>query len=182
GMTLREMIFEIGGGVKSGREFKAVQLGGPSGGCLPMELIDTRIDYEDLKATGAIMGSGGMVSVDDATCMVDLARYFLTFTQEESCGKCVPCRIGTRKLLNILTKISRGRATEHDLEKLDSLCETIRLGSLCALGQTAPNPAQTTMKYFKDEYMAHVLDHKCPAGVCNMDSTEHAAVSEMAMA
>jgi len=182
GMTLREMIFEIGGGVKSGHEFKAVQLGGPSGGCLPFALLDTRIDYDDLKATGAIMGSGGMVSVDDSTCMVDLARFFLTFTQEESCGKCVPCRIGTRKLLNLLTKITRGGATERDLEKLESLCETVRLGSLCGLGQTAPNPALTTMKYFRDEYLAHVLDHHCPAGVCNMDSTEPASALEMAMA
>ncbi|MBI4675607.1 MAG: SLBB domain-containing protein [Chloroflexi bacterium] len=182
GMTLREMIFEIGGGVKSGREFKAVQLGGPSGGCLPFALIDTHIDYEDLKATGAIMGSGGMVSVDDTTCMVDFARFFLTFTQEESCGKCVPCRIGTRKLLNLLTKISRGRATEHDLGKLESLCETVRLGSLCGLGQTAPNPALTTLRYFKDEYLAHVLDHKCPAGVCEMNSSQHEPELTMAMA
>lgn len=169
GMTLRELIFEIGGGAKSGREFKAVQLGGPSGGCLPADLIDTRIDYEDLKLTGAIMGSGGMVTVDDTTCMVDFARFFLTFTQDESCGKCVPCRVGTRKLLNILTKISRGLAAEHDIERMQSLCETVRFGSLCGLGQTAPNPILTTLRYFKDEYMAHVLDHKCPAGVCAID-------------
>ncbi|OQY80689.1 MAG: NADH-quinone oxidoreductase subunit F [Chloroflexi bacterium UTCFX4] len=172
GMPLRELIFEIGGGAKSGREFKAVQLGGPSGGCLPAALLDTRIDYQDLKATGAIMGSGGMVTVDDTTCMVDFARYFLAFTQDESCGKCVPCRVGTRKLLNLLTKITRGRATERDVEHMESLCETVRLGSLCGLGQTAPNPILTTLKYFKDEYMAHVLDHHCPAGVCAMDGGE----------
>ena len=169
GMTLRELVFEIGGGARNGREFKAVQLGGPSGGCLPVELIDTHIDYEALRATGAIMGSGGMVTVDDTTCMVDFARYFLTFTQDESCGKCVPCRIGTRKLLNLLTKITRGRATERDLAHMESLCETVRLGSLCGLGQTAPNPILTTMKYFKEEYMEHVLHHHCPAGVCAMD-------------
>jgi NADH-quinone oxidoreductase subunit F len=177
GMTLRELVFDIGGGAKSGREFKAVQLGGPSGGCLPTALIDTRIDYEDLKATGAIMGSGGMVTVDDTTCMVDFARYFLTFTQDESCGKCVPCRIGTRKLLNLLTKISRGQATERDVERMESLCETVRLGSLCGLGQTAPNPILTTLRYFKDEYMAHVLDHHCPAGVCAMDAASHTATA-----
>lgn len=169
GMTLRELVFEIGGGAKPGREFKAVQLGGPSGGCLPASLIDTRIDYEDLKTTGAIMGSGGMVTVDDTTCMVDFARYFLSFTQDESCGKCVPCRVGTRQLLNVLTRIARGRGVESDLAHLESLCETVRLGSLCGLGQTAPNPILTTMKYFKDEYLAHVIDHKCPARVCAMD-------------
>ncbi|MFN8497913.1 MAG: NuoF family protein [Anaerolineae bacterium] len=166
GMTLREMIFDLGGGCKGGRPFKAVQLGGPSGGCIPAALIDTRIDYEDLKATGAIMGSGGMVVVDDTTCMVDLARYFLTFTQSESCGKCVPCRVGTRKMLGILTHITRGEATARDIDKLLDLCRTVSAASLCGLGQTAPNPVLTTLRYFRDEYMAHVEEGRCPAGVC----------------
>lgn len=175
GMTLRELIFDIAGGVKSGHEFKAVQLGGPSGGCIPSALLDTHIDYEDLKATGAIMGSGGMVSVDDATCMVDFARYFLTFTQDESCGKCVPCRVGTRKLLNILTRITEGRGVESDIAKLESLCETVQLGSLCGLGQTAPNPVLTTLRYFKEEYLAHILDGHCSAGHCQMHPPERTA-------
>ncbi len=168
GMTLRELIFEIGGGCKDGRPFKAVQLGGPSGGCVPADLIDTRIDYEDLKATGAIMGSGGMVVIDDTTCIVDFARYFLSFTQDESCGKCVPCRVGTRKMLNILTRITRGQSSAAELDRLMTLCETVRIGSLCGLGQTAPNPVLTTTRYFKDEYLAHIHDHTCPAGVCSL--------------
>ena len=169
GMTLRELVFELGDGCKDGRPFKAVQLGGPSGGCIPAELIDTRIDYEDLKATGAIMGSGGMVAVDDTTCMVDFARYFLTFTQDESCGKCVPCRVGTRKMLNILTRISHGHAQPADLDRLLNLCATVGTASLCGLGQTAPNPVLTTLRYFKDEYIAHIEHHHCPAGACHMD-------------
>lgn len=152
GMTLRELIFDLGGGCKADRTFKAVQLGGPSGGCVPAELLDTRIDYEDLKATGAIMGSGGMVVVDDTTNMVDFARYFLTFTQDESCGKCVPCRVGTRKMLSILNKILARQATQADLNHLLSLCETVRTASLCGLGQTAPNPVLTTLRYFRHEY------------------------------
>jgi NADH:ubiquinone oxidoreductase subunit F (NADH-binding) len=166
GMTLREMIYDIGGGCRGDRAFKAVQLGGPSGGCIPAELLDTRIDYEDLRATGAIMGSGGMIVADDSTCMVDIARFFLTFTQEESCGKCVPCRVGTRKLLNILTAITRGQAAAADLDRLTQLGETVRKASLCGLGRTAPNPVLTTMRYFGDEYRAHVLDKRCPAGSC----------------
>ncbi|MFN8482007.1 MAG: NADH-quinone oxidoreductase subunit NuoF [Anaerolineae bacterium] len=173
GMTLREMIFDLGGGCKGGRPFKAVQLGGPSGGCIPAALIDTRIDYEDLRATGAIMGSGGMVVVDDTTCMVDFARYFLTFTQSESCGKCVPCRVGTRKMLGILTRITRGAATARDIDKLLDLCQTVSTTSLCGLGQTAPNPVLTTMRYFRDEYMAHVDDRRCPAGVCPLHGAGH---------
>ncbi len=168
GMTLRELVFDLGDGCKDGRPFKAVQLGGPSGGCIPSELIDTRIDYEDLKATGAIMGSGGMVAVDDTTCMVDFARYFLTFTQDESCGKCVPCRVGTRKMLNILTRICHGHAQPADLDRLLNLCATVSTASLCGLGQTAPNPVLTTLRYFKDEYIAHIEHHHCPAGVCHM--------------
>jgi NADH:ubiquinone oxidoreductase subunit F (NADH-binding) len=168
GMSLREMIFEIGGGCRDGRAFKAVQLGGPSGGCIPDELLDTRIDYEDLKATGAIMGSGGMIVADETTCMVDIARYFLTFTQDESCGKCIPCRVGTRKMLNMLTAITQGRATRDDLTQLTRLCDTVHSGSLCGLGQTAPNPVLTTMRYFDDEYEAHVDHKQCPAGSCTL--------------
>lgn len=166
GMPLREIIFDIGGGCRNGHSFKAVQLGGPSGGCIPAKLLDTPIDYENLRATGAIMGSGGMVVVDDTTCMVDLARFFLTFTQHESCGKCVPCRVGTRKMLAMLTAFSQGRGTVEQVEKLRSLCQTVHESSLCGLGQTAPNPVLTTLRYFEDEYLAHVLDKQCPAGVC----------------
>jgi NADH:ubiquinone oxidoreductase subunit F (NADH-binding) len=169
GMTLRQLIFDLGEGCKSARTFKAVQLGGPSGGCLPADLLETRIDYEDLQATGAIMGSGGMVVVDHTTCMVDFARFFLTFTQNESCGKCLPCRVGTRQLLHLLTRITRGQAGQPDLDRLRRLCDTVRLGSLCGLGQTAPNPIFTTMRYFQDEYLAHIVDKRCPAGVCAMD-------------
>jgi len=168
GTPLRTLVEEIGGGCKSDRPIKAVQLGGPSGGCIPAELLDTRIDYEDLRRTGAIMGSGGMVVVDDTTCMVDFARYFLTFTQEESCGKCVPCRVGTRKILAILTKICHGQGTHDDLERLKRLCETVRTSSLCGLGTTAPNPVLTTMRYFEREYAAHVDAGLCPAGICSM--------------
>lgn len=166
GMTPRELIFDIGGGCASGRSFKAVQLGGPSGGCIPADLLDTRIDYEDLRAIGVIMGSGGVVVVDDSTCMVDFARFFLSFTQDESCGKCVPCRVGTRKILNMLTRITRGEATLEDLDRLESLCETVHSTSLCGLGHTAPNPVTTTLRYFRDEYVAHVVEKRCPAGIC----------------
>jgi NADH-quinone oxidoreductase subunit F len=169
GMTLRELIFEIAGGCKPGHTFKAVQLGGPSGGCIPADLLDTPIDYEDLKATGAIMGSGGMVVVDDSTCMVDFARYFLTFTQNESCGKCVPCRVGTRKLLRMLTAITEGRAQPDILDRLRDLCETVHVASLCGLGQTAPNPILTTLRYFEDEYCAHVEEGRCVAGACKIE-------------
>ena len=168
GMTLRQLIFDLGDGCKDTRTFKAVQLGGPSGGCLPADLLDTRIDYEDLQATGAIMGSGGMVVVDHTTCMVDFARFFLTFTQNESCGKCLPCRVGTRQLLHLLTRITHGQAGQPDLDRLRRLCDTVRLGSLCGLGQTAPNPIFTTMRYFQEEYLAHIVDKRCPAGVCPM--------------
>jgi NADH-quinone oxidoreductase subunit F len=172
GLTLREMIYDIGGGCRDGKAFKAVQLGGPSGGCIPAELLDTRIDYEDLRATGAIMGSGGMIVADETTCMVDIARYFLTFTQDESCGKCIPCRVGTRKLLNTLTAITQGRATQADVDKLAGLCNTIHKTSLCGLGQTAPNPVLTTMRYFGHEYRAHVEDHVCPAGSCTFKEAQ----------
>jgi len=166
GTTLREIIFDICGGIPDGKQFKAVQIGGPSGGCLPATLLDTPVDYEPLRATGAIMGSGGMVVVDDSTCMVDLARYFLSFTQSESCGKCVPCRIGTRKMLGILTRLARGEGHPDDLDRLERIAEIVRTASLCGLGTTAPNPVLTTLKYFRDEYMAHIHERRCPAGAC----------------
>ncbi|MCR5041632.1 MAG: NADH-quinone oxidoreductase subunit NuoF [Clostridia bacterium] len=166
GLTLREVIFDIGGGIKNGKKFKAVQLGGPSGGCIPESLLDTVIDYKALAATGAIMGSGGMVVMDEDTCMVNMARFFLDFTTKESCGKCVPCRIGTKRLYEKLTAITEGRGEEGDVETLTELCSGIRDTALCGLGQTAPNPVLTTIKYFSDEYVAHVRDKKCPACEC----------------
>jgi len=166
GMTLREIIYDIGGGIKNNKKFKAVQIGGPSGGCLPESLLDTMVDYDSLKKTGAIVGSGGLVVVDEDTCMVDMAKYFLTFIQNESCGKCTFCRIGTKRMLEILEKITDGNGEEKDLEILKNLAVKINEGSLCGLGQTAPNPVITTIRYFKDEYIAHIKDKKCPAGVC----------------
>jgi len=173
GSTIREMVYGIGGGIKDGRAFKAVQLGGPSGGCVPASLIDTPIDYESLAATGAIMGSGGMVVADDQTCMVDLARYFLQFTQNESCGKCVPCRLGTKRMLEILEAITAGEGEDGDIERLQKLAETIKRTSLCGLGQTAPNPVLTTIRYFRDEYEAHIYDAACPARACSALITYH---------
>ena len=167
GSTLRHVIFDVGGGIKDGRQFKAVQLGGPSGGCVPASLLDTPVDYESLAATGAIMGSGGMVVADDTTCMVDLARYFLQFTQNESCGKCVPCRIGTKRMLEILERITAGNGRQGDVETLEALAVNIKKTSLCGLGQTAPNPVLTTIKYFRDEYEAHIDEHRCPALSCD---------------
>ena len=166
GSTLRHVIFDVGGGIKDGREFKAVQLGGPSGGCVPANLLDTPVDYESLTATGAIMGSGGMVVADDQTCMVDLAKYFLQFTQNESCGKCVPCRLGTKRMLEILERITAGRGREGDIETLESLAISIKKTSLCGLGQTAPNPVLTTIRYFREEYEAHISGQECPAHAC----------------
>jgi len=166
GTTLREVIFGVGGGIKEGRKFKAVQIGGPSGGCLPESLLDTPVDYDSLPAAGAIMGSGGMVVVDDTTCMVDLAKYFLTFTQMESCGKCVPCRLGTKRMLEILTRICKGEGKPEDIDLLEKLAIDIKEGSLCQLGGTAPNPVLTTLRYFRDEYVAHIRDKRCPAGLC----------------
>ena len=166
GTTLREIVEEIGGGVPNGKKFKAAQTGGPSGGCIPASLIDTFMDYESLLAIGSMMGSGGLIVVDEDTCMVDLAKYFLDFTVDESCGKCAPCRIGTKRMYEILEKVTSGSATMDDLDKLEELCEHIKGSSLCGLGQTAPNPVLSTMKYFRKEYEAHVIDKKCPAGVC----------------
>lgn len=166
GKTLRHVIFDIGGGVRNGRNFKAVQMGGPSGGCLPESLLDTVIDYKILGATGAIMGSGGMVVMDDRTCMVNMARFFLDFTTKESCGKCVHCRIGTKRMYEVLTRITEGKGREGDIELLEELCMGIKDGALCGLGQTAPNPVLTAIRYFRDEYEAHINDKKCPAHQC----------------
>ena len=166
GSTLRHVIFDVGGGIKGGKKFKAVQLGGPSGGCVPASLLDTPVDYESLAATGAIVGSGGMVVVDEDTCMVDLARFFLDFTQKESCGKCVPCRLGTKRMLEILDRIMEGDGRPGDIELLEELSHYIIEGTLCALGGTAPNPVLTTIKYFRNEYEAHVNEKRCPAGRC----------------
>lgn len=166
GISLREVIFNIGGGIKGDKKIKAVQLGGPSGGCIPESLLDTPVDYESIVKTGAIMGSGGMIVMDETTCMVDMARYFLAFTQKESCGKCTHCRIGTKRMLEILERITSGNGKEGDIEKLEELALNVKEGSLCGLGQTAPNPVLTTLKYFRDEYEAHIYDKKCPAKQC----------------
>ena len=166
GKTLRHVIFDIGGGIKNDKNFKAVQMGGPSGGCIPAELLDTVIDYKALSATGAIMGSGGMVVMDDSTCMVEMARFFLDFTAKESCGKCVHCRLGTKRMLEILTRITEGNGKEEDIDLLEELCLAIKDGALCGLGQTAPNPVLTTLKYFKNEYVEHIVDKKCAAHEC----------------
>ncbi len=166
GITLREIIEDIGGGCPNGKKFKAAQTGGPSGGCIPASLIDTPIDYDNLSKIGAMMGSGGLIVMDEDNCMVDIAKFFLAFTVDESCGKCAPCRIGTKRLYQMLEKITSGNATLEDLDKMEELCNHIKASSLCALGQTAPNPVLSTLKYFRDEYVAHVVDKKCPAGVC----------------
>ncbi|HIT79498.1 MAG TPA: NADH-quinone oxidoreductase subunit NuoF [Candidatus Faecivivens stercorigallinarum] len=166
GTTLREIIEEIGGGIPGGKKFKAAQTGGPSGGCIPAEHLDVPIDYDNLIAIGSMMGSGGLIVMDEDTCMVDIAKFFLEFTVDESCGKCTPCRVGTKRLYEMLDKITRGQATMEDLDKLEELCYYIKNNSLCGLGQTAPNPILSTLRYFKDEYIAHIVDKTCPAGVC----------------
>ena len=166
GMTLRQVIFDIGGGIRDGKAFKAVQMGGPSGGCIPASLLDTVIDYKKLAATGAIMGSGGMVVMDESTCMVSMAKFFLDFTAKESCGKCVHCRIGTKRLQEILSRIVSGEGREGDIELLEELCNAVRDGALCGLGQTAPNPVLSTLRYFRDEFEAHITDKRCPAHAC----------------
>ncbi len=166
GTTLREVVYDIGGGIPGGKNFKAAQTGGPSGGCIPAELIDTPIDYDSLISIGSMMGSGGLIVMDEDTCMVDIAKFFLEFTVDESCGKCSPCRIGTKRLLEILDKITSGKGTLEDIDKLEGLCHSVKDSAFCGLGQTAPNPILSTLKYFRDEYVAHVVDKKCPAGVC----------------
>ena len=166
GTTIREIIYDIGGGIPNGKKFKAVQMGGPSGGCIPEQYLDTPIDYKSLNDLGSMMGSGGMIVVDEDTCMVNLAKFFLQFTRDESCGKCTPCRIGNKRILEILDKITDGKATMEDLDTLEELCHYVKNNSLCGLGQTSPNPVLSTLKYFKDEYVEHIKEHKCRAGVC----------------
>jgi bidirectional [NiFe] hydrogenase diaphorase subunit len=176
GMTLREIIFDLGGGVPDGRRFKAVQSGGPSGGCVPEQHLDTPLDYESLVSLGSIMGSGGMIVMDESSCMVDVARFFMDFCMSESCGKCVPCRVGTTQMYNILERITHGRAGAHDLELLQKLAAMVKAASLCGLGQTAPNPTLTTLRYFMDEYRAHLEEGRCPAGVCRLRARESSEV------
>ena len=166
GTTLRTIVEEIGGGIPNGKKFKAAQTGGPSGGCIPASLIDTPIDYDNLIAIGSMMGSGGLIVMDEDTCMVDIAKFFLEFTVDESCGKCTPCRVGTKRLLELLNKITDGNGTMEDLEKIDELAQFIKANSLCGLGQTAPNPVLSTLRYFRDEYVEHIVNKRCPAGVC----------------
>ncbi len=166
GISINEIVYDIGGGIKNNRKFKAVQMGGPSGGCIPAAMGDLKIDYDEITRTGAIMGSGGLIVLDDTSCMVDLAKFFLNFTQNESCGKCTFCRIGTKRMLEILTRITAGEGKESDIELLEDLAQKIKNGSLCGLGQTAPNPVLTTLKYFRDEYEAHIKEKRCPAHIC----------------
>jgi len=172
GITLREIVYEIGGGIVDGRPFKAVQTGGPSGGCIPEELLDMPVDYQSLQEAGSIMGSGGMIVMDDTACMVDVARYFMDFCREESCGKCVPCRVGTHQLHLLLTRIAEGEASLEDLRRLERLAGMVQSTSLCGLGQNAPNPVFSTLRYFRHEYLEHVEDRVCPAGVCQVADRE----------
>ena len=166
GTTLREIIFDIGGGIPNGRKFKAAQTGGPSGGCIPAEHLDTPIDYESLAVIGSMMGSGGLIVMDESKCMDGIAKFFLDFTVDESCGKCPPCRIGTKRMYEILERITSGKGEEGDVEKLEKLAKNIKASSLCGLGQSAPNPVLSTIRYFRDEYEAHIKEKKCPAGEC----------------
>ena len=166
GTSLRDIVYGIGGGIVDGRPFKAVQTGGPAGGCIPAQFLDMPVDYESLTAVGSFMGSGGMIVMDDTSCMVDVAKYFMDFCREESCGKCVPCRVGTSQLWLLLDAITRGDATEADLATMERLADMVRRTSLCGLGQGAPNPIFSTLRYFRDEYTAHIVDRACPAGVC----------------
>jgi bidirectional [NiFe] hydrogenase diaphorase subunit len=175
GISLRKIIFDIGGGIPDGHTFKAVQTGGPSGGCIPAEYLDMTVDYESLAKVGSIMGSGGMIVMDDTTCMVDIARYFIEFCMSESCGKCIPCRVGTAHMFDLLDKITHGTATLDDLALLEELCDMVKHTSLCGLGQSAPNPVISTLRYFRDEYLAHIVDKVCPAGVCPIHQTAEAA-------
>ncbi|NWF70535.1 MAG: SLBB domain-containing protein [Chloroflexi bacterium] len=169
GTTLREIIFDIGGGIPDGRKFKAAQTGGPGGGCIPEQYLDLSVDFESLASVGSMMGSGGLVIMDDRTCMVNVAKYFLEFCKSESCGKCIPCRVGTAHMFDILDKITKGEATLDDLTLLEELCDTVKHTSLCGLGQSAPNPVLSTLRFFRDEYIAHIVDHVCPAGVCEFE-------------
>lgn len=169
GITLRDIVFDVGGGMVEGRTFKAIQSGGPSGGCIPEEYLDIAVDYESLAKVGSIMGSGGMIIMDNTSCMVDVARYFMDFCRTESCGKCTPCRVGTAQIYNLLTRISQGTATMHDLDILEGLCDVLRQGSLCGLGLTSVNPVLSTLRFFRDEYIAHIKEKTCPAGVCTME-------------
>ncbi|MFN8530144.1 MAG: NuoF family protein [Anaerolineae bacterium] len=182
GMSLREIVFDIGGGIVDNKRFKAVQTGGPSGGCIPEQHLDVSVDYESLTQLGTYIGSGGMIVMDETSCMVDVAKYFMEFCMAESCGKCVPCRVGTAQMHGLLDKITRGEATLDDLAMLEKLCDMVRNTSLCGLGQGAPNPVISTLRYFRDEYLAHIVDKKCPAGVCKMHHhhAESAATSEKA--
>jgi bidirectional [NiFe] hydrogenase diaphorase subunit len=172
GMALREIIFDIGGGVPEGRKFKAVQTGGPSGGCIPEQFLDMPVDYDSLAQAGSIMGSGGMIVMDDSSCMVDVAKFFIEFCMTESCGKCVPCPAGTAQMYHLLAKICAGQATQADLSMLKDLCDMVQHTSLCGLGQTAPNPVLSTLRYFRDEYVAHIEQRRCPAGVCPCPANE----------
>jgi len=168
GITLREIVYDIGGGIPGDRAFKAAQTGGPSGGCIPAEHLNTPIDYDSLKALGSIMGSGGLVIMDERSCMVDVAKYFMDFCMDESCGKCVPCRVGTAQMFRMLERICNGTGSEQDLALLEELCPMVRETSLCGLGQSASNPVLSTLRYFRHEYDAHIREHRCPAGVCEM--------------
>jgi len=172
GITLKEIIFDIGGGIPKGRNFKAVQTGGPSGGVIPESLLDLKVDFDELDKAGSMMGSGGMIVMDDKTCMVDVAKYFVSFLEGESCGKCLPCREGLQQMREILTGITEGRGKSGDIKLLEELCDTLVDASLCALGSTAPNPVLSTLRYFHDEYETHIKDKKCPAGVCNLEAVK----------
>jgi bidirectional [NiFe] hydrogenase diaphorase subunit len=176
GLPLREIIFDIGGGIPDGRKFKAAQTGGPSGGCIPAQYLDLPVDYESLASVGSIMGSGGLIVMDETSCMVDVAKYFMEFCRDESCGKCVPCRAGTVQMWGLLDKITRGEATRRDLELLEHLSDLLKSTSLCGLGQTAPNPVVSTLRHFRDEYLAHIDDRRCPAGVCTISPAVPAEV------
>jgi len=170
GTSLRTIINDIGEGIAGGHHFKAVQTGGPSGGCIPAAFLDTPVDYESLTSMGSIMGSGGMIVMDEYSCMVDVARYFMEFSMSESCGKCVPCRVGTAEMYELLSRIVQGRATMADMELLQELCDVVKHSSLCGLGQSAPNPTLSMIRYFKDEFLAHIADHVCPAGQCQFEA------------
>jgi NADH:ubiquinone oxidoreductase subunit F (NADH-binding)/ferredoxin len=178
GISLKEIIFDIGGGIEKGKALKAVQTGGPSGGCIPEKLVNINVDFESLAKVGSIVGSGGMVVLDETDCMVSIAKFFLEFTQDESCGKCVPCRIGTKRLLEILNRITEGRGRDGDIELLEDLSSDIKASSLCGLGQTAPNPVLSTINYFRHEYEAHIKEQRCPAGVCR-ELIEYSIIEDM---